>query len=387
MSSIESDTRSGSGKKNTSERKHFNMKKMAFYNPELISKRKVIINTSTSKEMYSFPTTKRFPDFSRDDSTFFYDIPTTISKRSTSLGYGRKVVFSDHNKYPGPGTYDQLLKINKKGRYVISELPNSQQNAFTSEKRFRNYTINSETPAPNAYYPESMIKGTGIVYNSRYKTKLGKSMGQRLKKIGEKLITPGPGSYNYMNINLNGKYPSSILSNSILNKFGNEKRFDYSKGNETPAPNAYRPESMIKGNGIIYNSRYNTNLGKTIGMKLNELSKSATPGPGAYEFFSDFEGFYKYGKIKRTSENNSNNGNNDDDNDNDNNDNENNEGEVDNGSGNEKITGKGRNDGIIDPENEDEDESSSNGKDLKEVFGKGVNEEISKVKINKNKLE
>ena len=88
---------------------------------------------------------------------------------------------------------------------------------------------------------------------------------------------------------------------------------------------------MIKGNGIIYNSRYNTNLGKTMGWKLNELSKSATPGPGAYEFFSDFEGFYKYGKNKeKNSENGSdeNNEKNDDDKENSNdNDNENNEGE------------------------------------------------------------
>ena len=382
MSSIESDTRSGSGKKNTSERKHFDMKKMSFYNPELLSKRKVIINNSTSKEMFSFPTTKRFPDFIRDDSPFFYNIPTTITKRSTSFGFGTKVAFPDNNKYPGPGAYDQLLKINKKGRYIISELPNSIQNTFGSEIRFKNNSTNTETPAPNAYNPESLIKGNGIIYNSRYKTKLGKSMGQRLRKIGEKLITPGPGSYDHMNMNLEGKYPSSTLSNSILNKFGNEKRFIYSKGNETPAPNAYWPESMTKGNGIIYNSRYNTNLGKSMSWKLNELSKSTTPGPGAYEFFSEFEGFYKYRQNKqRNSENNSKNENNDNNDDNDNkkdNDNENNEGEVDNGSGSGKMTGKG---------SSDSEDESSNGKDLKEVFGKEVNEEISKVKIKKLKLE
>ena len=53
---------------------------------------------------------------------------------------------------------------------------------------------------------------------------------------------------------------------------------------------------MIKGNGIVYNSKHNSNLGKTIGMRFNTTSKFVTPGPGAYEFFSDFEGFYKYGK-------------------------------------------------------------------------------------------
>ncbi len=46
-----------------------------------------------------------------------------------------------------------------------------------------------------------MTKGNGIIYNNRYNTNLGKSMGQKPIKIGEKLITQGPGSYKYMNIN------------------------------------------------------------------------------------------------------------------------------------------------------------------------------------------
>ena len=40
----------------------------------------------------------------------------------------------------------------------------------------------------------------------------------------------------------------------------------------------------------MYNSRYGSNLGKTIGMRFDTVGKSIT------EFFSDFEGFYKYGK-------------------------------------------------------------------------------------------
>ena len=39
---------------------------------------------------------------------------------------------------------------------------------------------------------------------------------------------------------------------------------------------------MIKGNGIVYNSKHNSNLGKTIGMRFNTTSKFVTPGPGAY---------------------------------------------------------------------------------------------------------
>ena len=76
MSSMsQSKSNSGQRSMNSSpkkdKKKKFDIKNMPFYNPELISKRKVIINTSTSKEMYSFPTTKRFTDFTKDNSNFF----------------------------------------------------------------------------------------------------------------------------------------------------------------------------------------------------------------------------------------------------------------------------------------------------------------------------
>ena len=277
------------------ESKNLSIKDPSIYNPELLSKRKVIINTSTSKAMYSFPTAKRFKPSLRDDSSFFYNISKGLSKRGTSIGYGTKISFSNQNQSPGPGTYN-YMKFNNKGRYPRSEYPNSPKTKFGTAIRFRNDKIISDTPAPNSYNLESMIKGNGVVYNSRYSSNLGKSMGLKLERTGQSIVTPGPGSYDFMKLNLKGKYPSSILSNSVINSFGNEKRFRGRQDNATPAPNAYRLEDMIKGNGIVYNSKHNSNLGKTIGMRFNTTSKFVTPGPGAYEFFSDFEGFYKYGK-------------------------------------------------------------------------------------------
>ena len=268
------------------------------YNPELISKRKVIINTSTSKEMYSFSTAKRFKNSTRDDSQFFYNLPTGKSQRATSFGYGSKISFSSKGQSPGPGAY-KYLNINMKGRYAKSDFPNSPQSKFGSEIRFKNNKVISDTPGPSTYYLETMIKGNGVVYNSRYNSNLGKSMGLKLGNVGKNIITPGPGSYDYMKINLKGKYPSSTLSNSVLSTFGNEQRFKKRKIENNPAPNAYKLEAMIKGNGVVYNSRYNSNLGKSIGQRFNTTSKEITPGPGAYEFFSDFEGFYKYGKSKK----------------------------------------------------------------------------------------
>ena len=280
------------------ESKNLSIKDSSLYNPELLSKRNVIINTSTSKAMYSFSTAKRFKPTLKDESQFFYNIPTGMSKRATSIGYGTKISFSKQNQSPGPGSYN-YLKINLKGRYAKSDFPNSPQSKFGSAIRFKTEKIISDTPGPSSYNLESMIKGNGVVYNSRYSSNLGKSMGLKLGQIGHSIITPGPGSYDYMKLNLKGKYPSSLLSNSVINSFGSEQRFRKAKGNGYPAPNAYKLEDMIKGNGIVYNSKHNSNLGKTIGMRFNTSSNYVTPGPGAYEFFSDFEGFYKYGKSKK----------------------------------------------------------------------------------------
>ncbi len=108
---------------------------------------------------------------------------------------------------------------------------------------------------------------------------------------------PGPGSYEHQQTNVNGRYCSSLLPNSVLNKFGSEKRF-FTSGNEkakNPGPGTYESENMIKGTGVIYNSRYKSYFGKTIGMRLAKIGeKLITPGPGAYDHFSDFSGFGRY---------------------------------------------------------------------------------------------
>ena len=198
------------------ESKNLSIKDPSIYNPELLSKRKVIINTSTSKAMYSFPTAKRFKPSLRDDSSFFYNISKGLSKRGTSTGYGTKISFSNLSQSPGPGAYN-FMKFNNKGRYPRSEYPNSPQSKFGSAIRFRNDKIISDTPAPNSYNLESMIKGNGVVYNSRYSSNLGKSMGLKLERTGQSIVTPGPGSYDFMKLNLKGKYPFLSSGTTILN--------------------------------------------------------------------------------------------------------------------------------------------------------------------------
>ena len=120
--------------------KNLSIKDSSIYNPELLSKRNVIINTSTSKMMYSFPTAKRFKPKLTDESQFFYNIPTCMSHRGTSFGYGTKMSFSKREQSPGPGEYN-YLKLNIKGRYPKSDFPNSPQSKFGSAIRFKDKKI------------------------------------------------------------------------------------------------------------------------------------------------------------------------------------------------------------------------------------------------------
>ena len=94
------------------------------------------------------------------------------------------------------------------------------------------------------------------------------------------------------------------LKNSPLSKFPTAQRFKYSNNNLNPGPGAYKDEDMVKDNGFIYNSRYTSNLGRSMGKRLANIGeKFVTPGPGAYKYFSDFEGFgnYQFKKINKSS--------------------------------------------------------------------------------------
>ena len=66
-----------------------------------------------------------------------------------------------------------------------------------------------------------------------------------------------------------------------------------------PGPGAYNFENLLKGNGVIYNSKFTSNNAKTMGMKLKWIkSKFITPGPGSYETFSEFQGFNRRNYVK-----------------------------------------------------------------------------------------
>ena len=57
---------------------------------DILHRANIIINNSSSKAMYSFPLSKRFKKDIDDNSTFFYNKPSTLNQRKAFIGYGNR---------------------------------------------------------------------------------------------------------------------------------------------------------------------------------------------------------------------------------------------------------------------------------------------------------
>jgi hypothetical protein len=261
------------------------------FNPELLTKRSVIINTSTSKAMYAFSRAPRFHSVSKDNSTFLYNLPDVANRNGTSIGYGKKTNFvpstlgRSQNIYNIPREFDLNSGYNGSPKYTFGLSRDACKIPQTRDEK--------NSPAPNSYNPYKKFGENGLHF----------SMSFRYGGMGRNYNNPGPGSYKFQQINKEGKYGSSTLRNSTISRFPLAQRFRYSN-NLNPGPGAYKDENFGKDNGFVYNSKYTTSLGKTMGKRLANIGeKFITPGPGAYKYFSDFEGFgnFQYKKINKSS--------------------------------------------------------------------------------------
>ena len=277
-------------KPNDSSSKIYKESPNPLFNPEVISKRNIIINSSTSKAMYLFPKAERFYPTKKDNSSFFYNLPSVANNRSTSIGYGTKTNFvpsingRSTNIYNIPREFDLNAKNNGSPKYSFGLGRDLCRVPKTKDEK--------NTPGPSSYSPYKKFGENGLHY----------SLSFRYNQPNPNFNNPGPGAYNFQQLNKEGKYGTSELRNSHLSKFPQAERFRYNY-NKNPGPGAYKDENLLKGTGKVYNSKFTSNPGKTMGMKFSKIGeKLVTPGPGAYDFFSDFEGFgrFRFKKLKKS---------------------------------------------------------------------------------------
>ena len=241
-------------------------------NSDILYKSKIIINNSTSKAMYSFPLSQRFKKTQTDYSSFYYDMPSTLTQRKTSIGFGNRSTILLSRRGKTDNYYDIPPDINPK-----SGSPKYTFGFSRDTCRKPKCLDESKTPGPSNYFPYRKFGQNGLKYSMSFRYKYKKDPDN----------FPGPGSY---------EIPSFINKNGT--KFSKTKRFNLYNYNY-PGPGSYEFENLLKGNGVVFNSRFLSNNAKTIGKKLKFIKdKLITPGPGAYEMFSEFEGLDRHNYIK-----------------------------------------------------------------------------------------
>ena len=261
--------------------------KKIYFNPQLLTKRKVIINTSTSKQMYKFGKEKRFQNYSKPYDAFFYDLPSVRNTFTTSLGKGNKYDFyknvlrgKTHKYYDIPREFDLSRK-------------NTPQYSFGKGRdvcKKPELKIDTGTPGVGSYNLRKNFGDDALKFSI-----FGREWAHRKISPSNAFITPGPGQYEEsLKTNSSGNYISSLYGNTWKIRFAGPQRFKHPIIN-TPGPGTYQMKTMFNRTGFHYTSRYNSMIAKTMSDRPRNfyapIKKSSTPGPGSYDVFSDFCGY------------------------------------------------------------------------------------------------
>lgn len=236
-------------------------------------------NISPTNIKFSFSKAPRFPILKRmGKSDNYYNLPSMISKRGTSFGYGNKY---DFTKNKSGSEFISIKRYCDKGNQ-----PGLKYSFGLARDKFRKVfcpgfkMIDKDIPGPGKY---NLFRkpGEDSPHYSMYEKCNSKSYISRFS-------SPGPGEYTpLLSINPNGQYPISKISNIKSTHFGigKSKRFIY-KNNKVPGPGTY----IIKGlMGVNFNSKYKSGNLISIHKKFRKKDdRDNFPGPGAYSSFSDF---------------------------------------------------------------------------------------------------
>ena len=236
-------------------------------------------NNSPSKFMFSFSKSPRFLKLKQDNKVDkFYNLPSTLNKRSTAMGFGKKLNFIPKNS-------SEFISI--KRYFDKGYQPGLKYSFGVSRDKFMKvlcpgfHLIDLDIPGPGKYNIVSKPGLNSPKYTIRPKC-------EKSNFFNNRTLSPGPGHYStIVHMNSEGKYPLSGIPNVKKINLGNRraKRFIY-KINDIPGPGMYKNKSLF---GINYNSKYNSGKFFSIHKKIKYVNKiDDTPGPGAYSSFSEF---------------------------------------------------------------------------------------------------
>lgn len=261
------------------------------------------LNTSPSKQLFSFAKSKRFIDpSSKINQNVAYDLPSTKSRRSASFGYGKRYNFGRNNGSPPPTSYNshsQFKKTPNTKAYSFGIAREAYSKVYL--KGHKGPEMSRDIPGPGSYNSEmwNSVGKTGKSYTLRPRT------GNVGIRVGSKGI-PGPGSYEFKNsISSKGTQFLSKFKSSGATTFNppTSKRFKDINKKGQPGPAEYQAKFTISNTGGQFLSKIPTPAGRTFyhfnrdTLKIPTSARN-TPGPGYYRLPSDF-GYYESRKSKK----------------------------------------------------------------------------------------
>ena len=114
-----------------------------------------LLNNSPSKYMFSFPKTPRFFKLKQDNGVDkFYNLPSTLTKRSTAMGFGKKSNFTSNN------SNTEFVSI--KRYFDKNYQPGSKYSFGVSRDKFS-----------KVYYPGLKLSDTSIPGPGKYNIRKG----------------------------------------------------------------------------------------------------------------------------------------------------------------------------------------------------------------------
>ena len=258
-----------------------------YLDPQLITKRRVGINTSTSKQMYKFSKAIRFPSHKKPYDAFYYNLPSVKDRFTTTFGYGTKYDFA---KNVLKGKTDSYYDI---PREFDIKRKNTPQYSFGRGRDLcimPQFKIDKNTPGVGSYELRKDFGKDALKFSI-----FGREWDHRKKSPMNAFITPGPGYYEeVLKTNEKGRYSSSIYENTRQIKFIYPERYKTVKNNNPP-PWAYNLGTMFNRTGMQFTSKFNSTIAKTMSNRPKNFylpdKTSSYPGPGTYDSFSDFNGF------------------------------------------------------------------------------------------------
>lgn len=252
------------------------MSKFPIYQEQIVHH---LQNNSPSKYMFSFTKTPRFFRLKQDNKVDkFYNLPSTLTKRYTTMGFGKKININSNT------TNSEFISI--KRYFDKNYQPGAKYSFGISREKFTKVyfpgmqSVDLSIPGPGKY---NLVGRPGL--NSPKYTMRPKCV----KKNINNSLSPGPANYStVVNFNSEGKYPLSGMSNVHTINFGSNRtrRFFY-KVNNIPGPGSYKIKGLFGKNFISkFKSGNFISIHKKLLSKKNDSDE--TPGPGAYSSFSEF---------------------------------------------------------------------------------------------------